>query len=203
MRNKYKGDDLRSRLGGTVIRYKGTPYLCDVQGEDLVLSDLVSGALVARVSPDDPMIDISSLTLGYFNIGKSAVYVTRHPYRRYKQGVDLGALQYQTLSQRNAYGAADMLRNQGFLDGLNDKFPPLAKALNDIMTNSKDSVAISRDVAITKDKDVFKIHVKGSEEAWMKVGTTRVLVPPNDSAWATVWILKDACSAWEVVEGLK
>lgn len=205
MRNKYKGEDLRARLGGTIIRYKGNPYLCQVNGEELCLHEIVGGALAHRVEADDPFIDISSLTLGYFNIGKAAVYLSRHPYRRYKQGVDLGALEYRTLSRNYQYQSSDMFCAE-FVNGLNNKFPRLKEALARLTNGIRDSVAIHRDVAITKDKDVFKVHVKGSEEAFMKTGTTgtpKVFVPPSDASWATVWILKDACGDWEVVEGLK
>lgn len=202
MRNKYKGDDIRSRLGSTVIRYKNHPYFCEANGENLDLLDLVTKRVTHRVAADDPYIDISSLTLGYFNIGMAAVYIQRHPYRRYKQGVDLNALEYRTLSKDFVYGAHDMFC-QGFVEGLLDRYPSFAKAVSNMLTDKAQSVALSRDVALKREKDLFKVHVKGDEVGWIKSGTNRVLIPPTESSWATVWILKDTSGAWEVVEGVK
>lgn len=203
MRNKYKGADIRARLGSTIIRWKGRPFWCEVEGETINLMDIVTKQSIARVDPDDTDLDISSLTLGYFNIGDCAVFLARQPLRRYKQGVDPNLLTIATLSNSHRVDANGILC-QGLVDGLMDRYPMFKEAIKKV--SKVQSVALSRDVALLRDKDLVKVHVKGSEVGWIKLGATtmdKVYVPPSDTSWITVYILQQTSDQWEVIEGVK
>lgn len=208
MRNKFRDADLAARLGSSILRWKGHPYHCEIVRSDIYLYDIPSFNTPNRKEPiiikgNDPYLDISSITLGYFNIEKSVVYLARNPLRRYKQGVDFSHLEYRTLDRNYRYAAADMYC-QGFVDGCLNKYPSVNHAMQIITGTGKiNSRALSNDVALLRDKDLIKIHVKGEEVAWMRAGTNRVIVPPTETSWITVWILKDVCRDWDVVEGLK
>ena len=205
MRNKYRGADIRARLGGTIIRYKGEARYCEVEGETVCLHDIVNKNLVARVTPDDPLLDISSLTLGYYNIRDKAVYAMRNPYRRYKQGVDFYSLTYLVPSGTPLTRfEADHMWCQGFVDGFNGIYPNLRDALTMIRKKTWTSVAISQDVAIANDGKNLKIYIKGEEEGWLRVEgeTITGIIPKSDTSWILRMLLEYASRQWTVSEGV-
>lgn len=206
MRNKYKGADIRARLGGTIIRYKGQPYHCEVEGEIVALHDIIDKRLIARVSPEDPQLDISSLTLGYFNIKDKAVYAARQPFRRYKQGVDIFSLTYSTAGAERTRFEADQMYCQGFIDGLNQKYPSLKMALKMLKDKTHSSVAISQEVAVVDDARNIKIYIKGEEAGWARIdrteGVIKAIVPKNESSWVLKILLEYASKDWVVSEGV-
>ena len=207
MRNKYRGQDIRSRLENTIIRYNGKPFLCGVDGETIILYDLISRAVMHRKNPDDPGLDVSSIDLGYMNLEiprKCAVYLRRNPVRQYRQGVDLRALDYEALTlPKHGFGVSyEYMNCQGFIDSYNGKFPTFKKAIAMITVEGWYSVALSKDIAILRDNDVFKVNFKGNEVGWGRIGTNKVLVPKTEVSWVTVFNL-NLVEGWEVVEGVK
>lgn len=166
MRNKYKGDDLRGRLENTILRYNKVPYLCGVNGETLELLDIVTGELVHRIEPDDFLLDISSVPLGYMNSShyKCAIYLKRHPYRKFKQGVVLELLTSSPLIQspKKFNASPSRLRCAGLVRSITGNFPNLAEAIK-LITSGAVSVALSRDVAILRDAAEIKVFIKEDE----------------------------------------
>lgn len=208
MRNKYKGQDIRARLGGTILRYKGIPYYCEAEGEIIALHDIVDKRLIARVSPDDQQLDISSLTLGYFNIKDKAVHAARQPHRRYKQGVDIYSLQYKVAGAERTRFEADQMFCKGFVDGIMGHYPTLLggiEALTKLKTHT--SIAISQDVAIALGKSALMIFIKGDEAGWIVGGTEKTavpvaVIPKSETSWVTKLILEQASRQWTVSEGV-
>ena len=159
-----------------------------------------------RVVHDDPELDISSLDLGYVNIQNPvacAVYLARTGARRYKQGIDLNALSYAVLVPPGlSFGVSgEMMFCQGFLDAYEGKYPSLKEAIKLIGAGAR-SVALSTDVAVMRDKDLFKVFIKGDEVGWMKAGTTIVNVPKTDTSWLSTYFL-ERIEGWKIVEGVK
>lgn len=203
MRQKYKGDDIKSRLDNTVIRYKNHPYFCSVEGTILGLHGLAGEGLIVRVDPDDPFIDISSLTLGYVNLDgdlKCAVYLKREANRQYKQGVDLGRLTQFVLKGSGQAVNALYFRCKGLVDCVLDKYPTLDQATMMISKKGYTSVALSRNVAVKREDDLLKVYVKTDEVGYIKMGTTRLVVPKVESSFVNNYFLREI-TGWDLVEG--
>lgn len=163
MRNKYTGEDLEGRLHGTILRYNGEPVFCRAEGDTLELSDIVTGSHKISIEPDDFLLDISSVPLGYMNSVqyKAAVYLKRHPFRRYKQGVILELLDAFLLSYgKSTKVSTSNLRCKGFVDSIKGVFPDVTTAIKALKTDtSLNSIAISRDVAFVVDQKIENIFV--------------------------------------------
>ena len=190
MRNKYVGKDIADRLHGTVIRYKENPFLCLVEGNDIVLKTLVGDRIYARVSSDDPDLDISSLPLGYVNhsVTKSAVYIKRNPLRRYKQGVDPGVMQYMLLPGAARGVGHEVFHDKGFTENVADVYPTFSKALS--LLTKKDgytSIALSRDVAISREGGVIKVWITMDEVGYITLTSgsenNRCTIIKTDVSW--------------------
>lgn len=212
MRNKYVGQDVRARLSGTYIRWRGNPYYCEVDqnGDSIALYSLVDGSMTVRVSSDDPDLDISSLDLGYVNTSKRykcCVYFQRNPYRRYKQGVEPQSL--STFPRSSNYGPGDIpahgINSEEFYDSMCGKFPAYKVALSMITSPATkyESVALSRDVAVQKDKDMLRVWIKKDQVAFIKLSdSNRVYIPKTELSWVHELILSSACSSWVLEEGI-
>jgi hypothetical protein len=184
MRNKYKGEDLKNRLHGTIIRYRGFPYFADIRDQTVRLNDLVNGTLFAQVEPDNPDLDISSVPLGYVNLTKHkiATYVRREPLRRYKQGVDINYVSQKALNEDGAL-SNQYLMGQEIVDCIMDKYPPLKVALNMITKDGWSSVAISRCVALRRKGGIVSVYLKDSVAGTLKLGTNTVVIKRDDLSW--------------------
>lgn len=205
MRQKYVGDDVRARLGGTVIRYRGKPYYCEVGGSSISLINIANRLVEHNNIPfDDAELDISSLDLGYVNITtpvECAVHTARVGNRRYKQGVDFRTLTYDVLTlptEKFAFNWENMFC-QGFIDAYEGKYPTVDEALKKIA--KKRSIALSNDVAIMREKDLIKVYVKNEEVGWMKAGTKKVIIPPTPTSWMYHYYL-ERLEGWTVTEGV-
>lgn len=207
MRNKWRGADINARLGGTVIRYDGRPYHCTVEGEQIVLTDLISRQVIHRKNPDDPAIDVSSLDLGYVNIetpARAAVYLERNPARRYRQGVDFNNLRYTPLTRPSSrFGVEpNSMWCKGFVDSHMGNFPTFKKAMSDLLASKAHSVALSKQVALLKDKDDIKVYYQTEEVGWVR-DMNRVIVPKTEVSWITVQTLELVSKEWVIQEGVK
>lgn len=208
MRNKWRGADIRARLGSSVIRYQGHPYFCEVEGEQIVLMDMVTRQTVHRKLPDDPGLDVSSLDLGYVNLevpGRMAVYLERTPARRYRQGVDLNALRYTplTTSGRRMGVEGSHMWCKGFIDSHQGIFPRFNQAIDLLSSGKAASVALSKQVAILRDGDIYKVFLQHEEAGWIRSGEKIVRVPKGDLSWVTIQALESVSKEWIIQEGVK
>lgn len=207
MRNKYNGDDLKARLGGTVLRYKNVPYMCEVEGQNLSLYNLENGTLQARIEPDDPFLDISSLTLGFMNLEhpdyKMAVYLKREPFRQYRQGVDLSRLT-QTILRNGLSGPIHWkyLQCKGLLDCVLERYPSFSEAVEKITKKGFYSVALSKNVAVKREGELLKVFVKTDEVGYIRMGDKKVILPKTDQSGIHAFFLSQVYG-WIVTEGNK
>jgi hypothetical protein len=205
MRQRYKGEDVKSRLHHTIIRYKGVPYLAEVMPEGIIgLRNIVTGNLDLNVASDDELIDISSISIGYVNVAdenRCAVYLKRDPLRRYKQGVEIDYLRQMPLRKGSSQINRNSILMHGFVDAVANRFPSYLDAIKKMTSkDSWHSVALSRDIAIQRDVDIFKVFVKDKEVGYMKAGSHIVNVVKDDVSYCYTHILK-TIHGWEVTEG--
>lgn len=207
MRQKYKGEDIRSRLHGTIIRHNSLPFLCDVDSSGLIgLIDIPTGNLISRVHADDENLDISSINIGYVNIidpdYKTAVYLKREPLRRFKQGLEIDFLTQKVLRQGMSTIHRTKIMSTGFVDAVMGRFPNLTQALDFITKKGWHSVAVSRDIALKREADILKVYIQDTEVGYMKLGTLRLIVPKTDQSYYHIVYLNEI-KGWDIVEGHK
>lgn len=203
MRNKYRGKDIRDRLGGTIVRHKGHPYLCEADDDGSVaLYSLEGLGLIARIDPiDNEELDISSLTLGYVNIDhpdyKLAVYLKREPTRQFKQCVEVSRLSQVPLKNGLSNIHHKIILGKGLVDCVLNRYPTFDQAMMMITKRGFASVAISKDIAIKRETDLLKVYLKTDEVGYMKLGTKKLIIPEtNISYYASLFLseIKD----WEI-----
>lgn len=87
--NYESQDDVRLRLGGSVVGYQGHPVKVEevVDRQRVLVTDLVTGN-TNTVKWQDLNLEPSALPLGYVQMDDDTLaLVTRRPCRRYKQGL--------------------------------------------------------------------------------------------------------------------
>ena len=156
MPNKYDTyHDLEARLSGCVVRYKDKPFHCAIQPHP---SGGLKGQILLykfgdtrvresmEVQINDPDLDISSIELGYFNIGDNVcLYAMRPPARRYKQGIYPDHVTWKAICGRaTSEGSRNLFHRAGVFDGLCGVYPAIQEALG----TDNGHVAISPDVAV-------------------------------------------------------
>lgn len=190
MRNKYTGDDLSARLDGTILRYNGEPVQCHAVGESLELNDIVTGSHRFTIEPDDFLLDISSVPLGYMNSARyqSAVYLKRQPFRRYKQGVVLDLLTAIPLATKaGMFGVSTgHLRCVGFVNSIKNIFPDKDTAIDRLQKGAVKSIAISREVAFLRDGSTINVFIK---EIPVGVYSNGVVTVPKETDNIPSWII--------------
>ena len=174
MQNKYIGADLAGRLHGTVVRYRGNAFFCAVDGPEIELRTLTNDRVYARIRPEDPDLDISSLPLGFVNYSRerTVVHIRREPVRRYKQGVDPQAMTYVNLNPKKLV-RGEVFKDQGFQENIANKYPNFEQALK-MITSSRDnwdSIALSRDVALLKDAGTIKVFISTDEVGFIRLAS--------------------------------
>jgi hypothetical protein len=188
MRNKYMGADLQARLHGTVIRYRGNPFFCVVDGPDVVLRTLKDDRVYARVPPDDKDLDISSVPLGFVNHSKLkfAVHIRREPVRRYKQGVDPQSMTYTPLSNKHMVGG-EIFRDPGFQENTLNQFPDFKQALRSLTAGGWESVALARDIALYINSGTIKVYVTTDEIGFIRLASgsdnNKCSIRKTDVSW--------------------
>jgi len=209
MRQKYKGEDIKARLHNTIIRYKDEPYLADVDSAGTIgLNDLASGTCIGRVSADDELLDISSISIGYVNIihpdYKLAVYLKREPYRKFKQGIEFPSLTQKALRDNISGVSHHILHSKQFVDAVHGKFPSYKDAFDLLTKKSFHSVAVSRDIALKKERDVLKVYLKDTEVGFIRLtgDHNKVYVPKSEQSYYYILLL-DGIKDWTIIEGVK
>ena len=174
MKPKYLDQDIRQRLEGGIIFYNGLPhYVTNARSGSsrplslVPLTDMNGEPF--NVSLDDDLLDISSQKLGYVNHRNNAYYLSRIPVRRYKQSLCLNSLEIFSPSQNaSVYNAGNGSGNSGLardiLFGLSahhmftNSYPSSKGAIKQLQSGSVNSIALSRNVAVTRN-DFGVCHV--------------------------------------------
>lgn len=211
MFNKYRASDHAQRLEGSIVRYKGWPCILHINvprvppnGEaggnpgDFRLVPLYKGSPFAEVviNPHDPGLDISTVPLGYFQAGQSALWIQRNPVRRYRQGVCYTNSYVYPIGKNRDNTDFEYVFCSGFEDMVLGKKKTLEEAIS-LLTNEKyHSVAISKDLAIYRKDNIFSLLFKKEDVGWIVPGTKVIKVPSESTAWVISRYLEPY--GWEV-----
>jgi hypothetical protein len=145
----YQGpdrDDVRQRLGGTVCRYKNKPvYIIDTRYPHMVavqhLGDM--GGDYEWIDYRTPDFDYKSPPLGYMNLQGKAYYLSRLPWRDIqKQGLTQEAIESKPDLRRGWFPSAALGKC------ILGEHPNLQEALEQIINQGHESVAIHRHIAV-------------------------------------------------------
>lgn len=178
--------DLCQYLSGTIVRYKGLPYMFEVDEDNYAhLYDMVTGEpKVEKIRPDDADLDISSPDLGYMNVETGVQYVYRNTARYYKQGICNYNIKFSGIDGKNNYPGS--INSKWLKACLLGDYPSLDVALK-IITDPDDKrneIAISRDVALQyRDSGIILIYLKAKEVASFSVNTKKVSLPTSELTW--------------------
>tara|TARA_R110000772_G_scaffold129472_2_gene237615 strand:+ start:30525 stop:31067 length:543 start_codon:yes stop_codon:yes gene_type:complete len=152
-------DYANSRLNRTVVRLGNIPvYVVNVRGDKQceVLHDINKEEEVALVHLDD--LNPLSPALGYTNYNGKALYLSRKPLRRdYRQG--LRTSQVEVMVGNRGDNSIKLI-----MRCITGDFPTIQRA-NEKLIDGARSVAISRDVCLTRNgikiNVMYKWHVVG------------------------------------------
>jgi hypothetical protein len=195
--------DLIDRLQGTICRYDGVPYLISVESKkSLLLSDIVSQKIVKTIDPSDPKFDVSSAEIGYINFrnnkpqkyGKSrevqtsnlVVYLQRIPSRRYRQGLNSGAVVSKTLDDNGkSPGPTDyFLLSSGLRDSLMGVYPTPSQGMGILKTLEEKEIALSQSIALSKmESGLILVYCRTVNIGWIAPGDDRIVTPRNRNSW--------------------
>lgn len=192
-------DDLRSRLEGTICRYKGRAGVVAIETKkkiSLMTHDLAG--LIATFDPADPEFDISSPEIGYVNVSPSrqhlsrnsslkaetnlCFYVERTAQRQFRQGLYNSCLTCYSIDGISA-GMGHVWQTRGLMESIEGTFPSLELSLDLLKTGQKE-VAISRRVAFKRtDSGLILVYYAGKNVGWLEPKSTRVSIPEGPLSW--------------------
>lgn len=201
MKAKFLVQDYQARLHGGVILWGGIPHIISTDGESLNILDIPGGRPVARnIDPHHNDLDISSFELGYINTPRGAYYLTRMPQRQYRQSLTQGHVVEYHLSfggiEKQRVGRSQWLMSEHFVNAYRNPFPRFDAAL-EMLDDEVSSVALSRDIAITKDElGIVKVWHKLEMVGFIVPGTRTVRVPATDKGWVISMYLSEL--EWEI-----
>lgn len=160
-------EDIRTKLHGSWVYYDGTPVWVKtgVSPSDYLKISLFeirngeySEPLVVKVT--DPLLQMKDFPMGWFNSDRcqEAVYASRIPMRRYKQGLTEETLSMLVARQNlTEIGATGQYINEL----LRQKFYSVDDALS--LLEVRKSVALSSNVALVKRRDDIRVFVADSD----------------------------------------
>lgn len=82
--------DAALRLQETMIRHNGEPIIvkAPVTGQFMMSVYRLNDGAEYAIDPNSDELDISALQLGFMNLNNTALYISRRPERKQKQGFD-------------------------------------------------------------------------------------------------------------------
>lgn len=200
--------DLKDRLHGTVCRYKGIPYYCEVTAKGkIVLKDVRTPVITnfpcvpQEISPKDEDFDISSIELGYVNFeidpmlhrywkpnamerSKSVSFLARWPSRRYKQGISGDMLSCKTIDGHNEGEGTFVLHSEGFIKSCLNEYPSLPEAIERLSSGEADQIAVSKEFALKRtDSSLILAFCETKNIGWILPRTMKIEVPEGELNW--------------------
>lgn len=196
------GNDINSRLHGTICQYMGLPvYVSTGKGNGIItLSNPVTGDHIKDISHDDEDFDVSSIEIGYMNLlldPKSVlkygeknivVHAVREPHKKWRQGLNNNVVVFSGidggLGKFGQYAPGGIFSTQGFYDSIIGVFPPLDVALALLNSGEENQLAISKDVALQRlPSEVILVFYKTQNVGYMAPESKTVVVPSNEKGW--------------------
>ncbi len=154
--------DFNMRLSGTVIRLGKTPITVR-DSEDVWMNfKYLRSGRQGRVDIEDERINITPVTLGYYNSYASrrspagCFYLTRKPGRRYKQGLDYNSLHRVGMPIGSRF--TPHLRN--LADTIQGRYPSLSECIDLLREGEYVQRAFHRDFSLCG-HDTIEVGYKG------------------------------------------
>lgn len=155
VKNYYtRSYDAHKYLHQSIMRYKGRPALVVVDGSTARVYDPSGDRMIASINLNDEELDLSPPRLGYINIldpddGDVTVrYCERAPIQAWKQGITAGNILFYTIDGRPVRGDSYWMTT-GFVNCLENRYPPFDFALSKLKSGEFSEVAVSRSVAFS------------------------------------------------------
>lgn len=80
--------DFRMMFDGTLVRYSGDPvFIHNIEGDLKAECLFIGNQEYKHINIRDQKFDFQPVSLGYVNVRGQAIYVSRNPLRKFKQGL--------------------------------------------------------------------------------------------------------------------
>ena len=177
-------EEVTMRLGSTIVRYDGEPvYVSNVSmGDDGVPRIHILPLPVKTMNDYDEVraepktlrkvvnsrhFDFEPFLLGYANLAKwGAIFLTRAPVRKFKQGLNSG-----NLVNDKGVNFKTLMADEGFKQALKNEYPTLGEAVSKAKAKSI-TVAFCRELAVSsRELGYFILEYKGTECAFSEDGS--------------------------------
>lgn len=143
----YSVQDLQMRLGKSLVRYDGRPYFIMAIDGRTVMGIFTDNEREYTFKLPDTKLDVRPVPLGYANTGAEALYLSRVPQRRYKQG-----LSEESLKVLGRHAARRLLTSKPLAECILNKYPSYVAACKRVREDKRvSSVAFSRKFCVEKD----------------------------------------------------
>lgn len=153
--------DAQLRLGDSVIRYRDRLVrVTEVSGVNRLghptvnLTRLEDGHIHTNVDVFDEALNYTPIPLGYVNCYGHALYLSRMPQRRWRQGLTAESLAVTPRINR-VVNTNELLRSRILQWVVDNTYPTIKGALETIDNLQARTVAISRQFAIGQEKTLF------------------------------------------------
>jgi len=149
-------NDVHMRLNNTFCMYDGKLVFVvvnagfDVGTITIYPADTLAASKAKMISVTDPKFSFILPELGYVNTEQFAVYLSKTPDRIQKQGLDTHVLRAAVHNKKQYFDGSivTLVYSPSFQDMLDNRYPSLQEALPAVLEKDKDSVAISKHVAV-------------------------------------------------------
>ena len=190
--------DIQRYMCHCILRYDGHPYHV-IYGNAAKLflykiTDQGRVKLIHTVNPEDPLLDVESPDLGYFNQDGHTFRVERQPYKQFSQGLtDKNTCVYDVEGTQRP---EITIFCQGVEDMIVGKYPSFEECWDIVKDGG--SVAASRDVAVSRSNKDFPamVYYKGDIVGYINPGSMKVIVPSSDRGWIVSRYLSQF--TWEI-----
>ena len=156
--------DINMLFANTVVQLSKEKlwYYVNNVSEDLtaLCTDLETQK-IKRIKFDENTWKAPSARLGYVNVGDVCVYISRHAYRKYKQGLAKECCEitngdmYLDVGDREAvFNTMNILGTESFFNCLKGEYPTFQEAVALVVQGSK-AVAFDRQFAVDADLNVY------------------------------------------------
>lgn len=209
MLNNINPRDYNSRLHNSIVCYGGYPVNLQVISESEFQVAPIhpeSKFKMASIKPNDIKLDISTPDMGYFNVENGGVRMAAYPERfaprRWRQGLChqntvVYTLTNDTHQKRAGADATWYMNTKGFEDMIQGKFPSVQEGLKSITEKKVHSVALSKNIAISRKDDIFNVWYKRDKVGYIQPGKLEVRVPSEPMAYIISKFLREL--PWVVV----
>lgn len=176
------------RLRDSIVLYKGMPvYVRDISpvgndgesGDFLHVTELPGFKKSYFVRTKDPNLNYKTFNFGYCNSKTHAIYITRMPVKKSKQGITKDCLSIPNLTDMNFDGMEltgsggpiptgvvydKLIRTKAFTDMVTNNYPALGYAYEMLMTGTK-GCAFHRNFALIRDPLELEVLLYKGERA--------------------------------------